>query len=124
MPKIPIPLPVNPSRWDYVTASGGGLTLAFVAGSGGSITLRSPTGENVKLHYSGIGAGLGMGAKLPRFGKVDIKIKGKSVGGVGAAEAFPSDGAVFVADALVAATSPATISSAPACTWKRAVVLR
>lgn len=102
MSKIPIPLPVNPSRWDYVTASGGGLTLALVAGSGGSITLLSPTGENVKLHYSGIGAGLGMGAKLPRFGKVNIKIKGKNVGGVGAAEAFPSDGAVFVADDLAA----------------------
>lgn len=95
MSMMTIPLPVNPSRWDYVTASGGGLTVAFVAGSGGSIT-----GENVKLHYSGIGAGIGIGAKLPRFGKVDIKIKGKSVGGVGAAEAFPSDGAVFVADDL------------------------
>lgn len=44
---------------------------------------------------------MGFGAKLPRFGKVDIKIKGKSVGGTGAAEAFPSDGAVFVADDLV-----------------------
>lgn len=102
MSMMTIPLPVNPSRWDYVTASGGGLTVAFVAGSGGSITLRSPTGENVKLNYSGIGAGIGIGAKLPRFGKVDIKIRGKSVGGVGAAEAFPSDGAIFVADDLVA----------------------
>lgn len=33
---------------------------------------------------------------------MDIKIKGKSVGGVGPAEAFPSDGAIFVADDLVA----------------------
>ncbi|BCD84988.1 hypothetical protein PSm6_13950 [Pseudomonas solani] len=101
MPKMPIPLPVNPSRWGYVTASGGGLTVAFVAGGGGSITLRSPSGENVALRYGGLGAGVGFGAKLPRFGKVDIKIKGKSVGGTGAAEAFPSDGAVFVADDLV-----------------------
>lgn len=54
MSMMTIPLPVNPSRWDYVTASGGGLTVAFVAGSGGSITLRSPTGENVKLNYSGM----------------------------------------------------------------------
>lgn len=31
-----IPLPVNESRWQYQTASGGGLTVVMVAGSGGS----------------------------------------------------------------------------------------
>ncbi len=40
-----IPLPVNESRWQYQTASGGGLTVVMVAGSGGSITLRSPLGK-------------------------------------------------------------------------------
>ncbi|MGN8275130.1 hypothetical protein ACLEJQ_01740 [Pseudomonas sp. SMV71] len=95
-----IPIPVNESRWQYQTASGGGLTVAVVAGSGGSIILRSPEGKDVSYRYGGVGVGAGFGARLPRFGKVNIQIKGKSVGGAGAAEAFPSFGKVFVSDAL------------------------
>ncbi len=34
MSQLPIPLPLNESRWRYVTASGGGVTVAFLAGSG------------------------------------------------------------------------------------------
>lgn len=96
-----IPIPVNESRWAYQTASGGGLTVALVAGSGGSIILRSPEGKDVSYRYGGVGVGAGFGARLPRFGKVNIQIKGKSVGAAGAAEAFPSFGKVFVSDALV-----------------------
>ena len=96
-----IPIPVNESRWQYQTASGGGLTVVMVAGSGGSIILRSPQGENVSYRYGGVGVGVGFGARLPRFGKINIQIKGKSVAGTGAAEAFPSTGKVFVSDALV-----------------------
>jgi len=96
-----IPIPVNESRWQYQTASGGGLTVALVAGSGGSIILRSPEGKDVSYRYGGIGVGAGFGARLPRFGKVNIQIKGKSVGAAGAAEAFPSFGKVFVSDALL-----------------------
>ncbi|WP_260961091.1 hypothetical protein [Pseudomonas citri] len=95
-----IPIPVNESRWQYQTASGGGLTVALVAGSGGSIILRSPEGKDVSYRYGGVGVGAGFGARLPRFGKVNIQIKGKSVGAAGAAEAFPSFGKVFVSDAL------------------------
>ncbi|SFW82786.1 MULTISPECIES: hypothetical protein [Pseudomonas] len=96
-----IPIPVNESRWQYQTASGGGLTVVMVAGSGGSIILRSPQGEDISYRYGGVGVGAGFGARLPRFGKINIQIKGKSVGGAGAAEAFPSTGKVFVSDALV-----------------------
>ncbi|UZE22869.1 hypothetical protein LOY67_23080 [Pseudomonas sp. B21-056] len=96
-----IPIPVNESRWQYQTASGGGLTVVMVAGSGGSIILRSPQGEDVSYRYGGVGVGAGFGARLPRFGKINIQIKGKSVGAAGAAEAFPSTGKVFVSDALV-----------------------
>jgi hypothetical protein len=92
-----IPIPVNESRWQYQTASGGGLTVVMVAGSGGSIILRSPQGEDVSYRYGGVG----FGARLPRFGKINIQIKGKGVSGAGAAEAFPSTGKVFVSDALV-----------------------
>ncbi|PYY92173.1 hypothetical protein DNK59_01085 [Pseudomonas sp. TKO26] len=96
-----IPIPVNESRWQYQTASGGGLTVALVAGSGGSIILRSPQGQDVSYRYGGLGGGVGFGARLPRFGKINFQIKGKSVAGAGAAEAFPSTGKVFVSDALV-----------------------
>ncbi|WET11416.1 MULTISPECIES: hypothetical protein [unclassified Pseudomonas] len=96
-----IPIPLNASRWQYQTASGGGLTVALVAGSGGSIILRSPQGENVSYRYGGVGVGIGFGARLPRFGKINIQVKGKSVAAAGAAEAFPSTGMVFVSDALV-----------------------
>jgi len=95
-----IPIPVNASRWAYQTASGGGLTVALVAGSGGSIILRSPEGKDVSYRYGGVGVGAGFGARLPRLGKINIQIKGKSVGAAGAAEAFPSFGKVFVSDAL------------------------
>jgi len=95
-----IPIPVNASRWEYQTASGGGLTVALVAGSGGSIILRSPEGKDVSYRYGGVGVGAGFGARLPRLGKINIQIKGKSVGAAGAAEAFPSFGKVFVSDAL------------------------
>lgn len=91
-----MPLSVRDSAWGYVTASGGGVTIAFVAGGGGSLTLQSPEQQNVVFHYGGLGVGAGFGAKLPRFGKIDLKIKGKSVGGAGAAEAMPSYGRVFV----------------------------
>ena len=96
-----IPLPVNKSGWEYKTASGGGLTVVAVAGSGGSIILRSPQGELVSYRYGGVGVGVGFGARLPRFGKINIQIKGKGVSAAGAAEALPSTGKVFVSDALV-----------------------
>ncbi|WP_025129516.1 hypothetical protein [Pseudomonas sp. PH1b] len=98
---LSIPIPVNESKWLYQTASGGGLTVALVAGSGGSIILRSPQGKDISYRYGGLGVGVGFGARLPRFGKVNIQVKGKSVAGAGAAEAFPSTGKVFVSDALV-----------------------
>ncbi len=101
MSQLPIPLPLNESRWRYVTASGGGVTVAFLAGSGGSITLLSPEGENVSFRYGGVGGGIGLGMRLPRFGKVNLNVKGKSVGGAGALEALPSTGTVLVADGLV-----------------------
>lgn len=89
-----MPLSVRDSAWGYVTANGGGVTIAFVAGGGGSVTLQSPEQQNVVFRYGGLGVGAGFGAKLPRFGRIDLKIKGKTVGG--AAEAMPSYGRVFV----------------------------
>ncbi len=77
------------------------MTVAFLAGSGGSITLLSPEGENVSFRHGGVGGGIGLGMRLPRFGKVNLNVKGKSVGGAGALEALSSTGTVLVADGLV-----------------------
>ncbi|HLD64580.1 MAG TPA: hypothetical protein VJA19_00920 [Pseudomonas sp.] len=97
MSLLSMPLSVRESAWEYGTANGGGVTIAFLAGGGGSVTLVSPEQKDVVFHYGGLGVGIGVGAKLPRFGKINLKVKGKSVGGAGAAEAMPSYGRVFVA---------------------------
>jgi len=95
-----IPLPVNVSGWEYITGSSGGLSVGLVSGTGGSITLKTPDGKEESFRYGGAGAGIGLGFKLPRFGKVNLQIKGKNVGGAGALESFTSYGWVFVSDAL------------------------
>lgn len=96
-----VPLPVNKSDWAYETGSSGGLGLGLFAGSGGSITLKNPKQELVRLRYGGLGVGASIGLRLPRVGKIELKIKGKGAGIGGSAEAFPSTGEVFVADDLV-----------------------
>lgn len=72
-----IPLPVNESRWQYQTASGGGLTVVMVAGSGGSIILRSPQGEDVSYRYGGVGVG---GAGLAHGCRVSARSISRSKG--------------------------------------------
>jgi len=88
------------SEWQYVTGNGGSATVAVFAGGGGTITLRRPDGGNEVLRYGGLGAGVGFGAKLPRFGKIDLKIRGQSVGAAGAVEALPATGIVFAAESI------------------------
>ncbi|KGF62899.1 MULTISPECIES: hypothetical protein [Pseudomonas] len=95
-----IPLPVSVSDWRYKTASGGGLTLVFAAAAGGALTLIDPKGNDQQFRYGSVGAGLGIGARLPRFGKVNLSVRGKSVGAAGASEDFPAFGQVLVADSI------------------------
>lgn len=95
-----IPLPVSESTWRYKTASGGGLTVVFAAAAGGSLTLIDPNGVDQEFRYGSVGVGLGIGARLPRFGKVNLHIRGKSVGAAGASEDFPAFGKVLVADSI------------------------
>lgn len=95
-----IPLPVSESTWRYKTASGGGLTVVFAAAAGGSLTLIDPNGADQEFRYGSVGVGLGIGARLPRFGKVNLHIRGKSVGAAGASEDFPAFGKVLVADSI------------------------
>lgn len=83
-----------------MTGNGGSATVAVFAGGGGTVTLQRPDGGNQVLRYGGLGVGLGFGARLPRFGKIDLKVRGQSVGGAGAVEALPSTGIVFAAESI------------------------
>lgn len=97
-----IPLPVAVSDWRYKTASSGGLTVVFAAAAGGALTLTDPNGVDQQFRYGSIGVGLGVGARLPRFGKVNLHVRGKSVGAAVASEDFTSLGKVLVADSIAA----------------------
>lgn len=88
------------SDWLYVTGNGGSATVAVFAGGGGTITLSRPDGGQEVLRYGGLGAGIGVGAKLPRFGKINLKVRGQSVGGAGAVEALPATGIVYAAESI------------------------
>lgn len=95
-----IPLPVTVSEWRYKTATGGGLTVVFAAATGGALTLTDPNGVDHQFRYGSVGFGAGLGARVPRFGKVNLKIRGKSVGAAGATEHLPAVGRVLVADTI------------------------
>lgn len=97
-----IPLPVTVSDWRYKTATGGGLTVVFAAASGGMVTVTDPQGADHQFRYGSIGVGAGLGARLPRFGKLNLNIRGKSVGAAGATENLPSVGTVLVSDTVAA----------------------
>ena len=75
---------------------GEGLVFAE-QGRGLLIRKRINTGQAVEVLHADDDAADG---RLPRFGKVNIQVKGQSGSGAGAAEAFPSTGKVFVSDAL------------------------
>lgn len=94
-------LNLRKSRWLYKSSATGGATIGFVAGSGGTITLTSPYQVFHTYSFAGAGFGFGAGARLPRFGKVNLNIKGRSIGGAGATESFLSYGLVFASDNII-----------------------
>ncbi len=90
----------KPSSWKFVTFGSGGISVGFVAGSGGQVVLEDPSGANHTFTYGGVGAGLSAGLKIPKLGKIQIPTKkGPATGAVGPFS-FPSTGSVFVADDL------------------------
>ncbi|MDN6859250.1 hypothetical protein QO207_21875 [Pseudomonas sp. CAN2814] len=95
-----IPISMRRSHWEYTTGTSGGASFMFVAGGGGQLKLKNPQGQEEKFGFGGIGVGAGFGARLPKIGKVNLNIRGKSVGATGATEDFPATGVVFVSDAL------------------------
>lgn len=97
-----ITLPLSVSDWKYKTASGGGLTVMFAAANGGLLTLTDPNQAEQQFRYGSLGVGVGVGARLPRVGKINLLVAGKSVGAVGANEDFPAVGTVLVAESVAA----------------------
>ncbi|HEY1412419.1 MAG TPA: hypothetical protein VGF36_09765, partial [Rhodopila sp.] len=86
------------SAWTFVTSSSGGLGVEFVMGEGGTLYLRNPNGASVPFRYGALGVGLAAGFKLPKIGKLEVNIKGKSVAGLIAPAAFPNAGTLYVLD--------------------------
>jgi hypothetical protein len=84
------------SAWQFVTSSTGGVGVEFVALEGGTIWLQDPRSQVVTFHYGSAGVGLAAGLKLPKIGKLELKLRGKTVGGVIAPGAFPNTGKVYV----------------------------
>jgi hypothetical protein len=79
------------SAWAFETSNGGNLAAGLIAAEGGSITLKSPTGQLLKLYYAALGIGLGVGISMPKLGR--YKLPGAS----GSSESMPSSGTVYMA---------------------------
>ncbi len=90
------------SQWKFNTSSTGGLGVAFVAVAGGVIYCTAPGGAIVSFRYGAAGVGYSAGFKLPRIGKIQVQVWGKSVG-VGAAAApaaFPNRGRIYISESF------------------------
>ncbi|CAI8933456.1 Toxin protein Tse4 [Pseudomonas soli] len=95
-----ITLPLSVSDWEYKSASGGGLTVMFAAASGGLLTLTDPDKAEQQFRYGSLGVGVGAGARLPRVGKINLLVRGKSVGAAGTNADLPAIGTVLVTDSV------------------------
>jgi hypothetical protein len=84
------------SAWQFITSSSGGIGVEFVVAEGGKIWLQDPAGNVVSYFYGGAGAGIAGGFRLPKIGKLQLKIRGKSVGGIVAPASFPNRGKLYV----------------------------
>ena len=69
--------------------------MEFVAAEGGKYSCESK-GDTVTFYYGAAGVGLSAGFKLPKIGKLELKVKGKSVGLVVAPADFPNGGRLYV----------------------------
>ena len=90
----------KPSEWQFVTSSTGGVGVEFVAVEGGRIWLQDPGGKTETFRYGAAGVGLAAGLKLPKIGKLELKVRGKSVGAALAPASFPNTGKVYVLESF------------------------
>jgi hypothetical protein len=88
------------SAWQFVTSSSGGVGVEFFLAEGGAIYFKDPSGVAVSYTYGAAGAGLAFGLKLPKVGKLQLQVKGKTVGGGVAPAAFPNTGKLYILDSF------------------------
>lgn len=88
------------SAWQFITFGSGGISLGYFAAEGGQMILKSPSGTDETFTYGGAGAGLSVGLKIPKLGKIQIPTPKGPITGAGGPMAFPSTGKVFAADNL------------------------
>ena len=81
-----------------MTSSAGGIGVEFVSAEGGVLYFKDPRGTSVSFGYGAAGAGLAVGFKLPKIGKLAVNVGGKSVVGAVAPASFPNAGKLFVLD--------------------------
>lgn len=79
------------SAWQFITFGSGGLSIGIFAASGGKMILKDPSGKEHTFIYGGAGAGLSLGAKLPKLGKMKVP----TPTGAGGPTSFPSTGMVL-----------------------------
>ena len=89
---------IRPSAWTFVTSGTGGVNVDIFAATGGAIDLLNPAGKPQNFHFGSAGVGAGVGIKLPKIGKLEIRPEklGKAIGGVIAPKAFPNAGTIYM----------------------------
>ncbi len=89
---------IRPSAWTFVTSGTGGINVDICAATGGAVDLLDPAGKPQEFHFGSAGVGFGLGIKLPKIGKLEIRPEklGKAIGGVIAPKAFPNAGMVYM----------------------------
>ncbi len=90
----------RPSAWQFVTFGSGGLSLGVVAAEGGTVVLQSPSNREETFYYGGVGAGLSVGLRIPRIGRVQINTPRGPLTGSGGPTAFPSTGRLLITDSF------------------------
>ena len=88
----------RPSQWKFVTSGTGRVNVDIFAATGGEIDLLDPKGRPQEFKFGSVGVGAGIGLKLPKIGKLEIKPEklGKAIGGVVAPKAFPNAGTIYM----------------------------
>jgi hypothetical protein len=88
------------SKWTFITAGNAGINIDIFAVSGGQIVLSDPKNKVVRFNYGGAGAGIGLGFKLPKVGKIEFRPKplGKAISGAVGPESFPNHGIVYITE--------------------------
>ncbi|MGO4448294.1 hypothetical protein AB4Y96_05130 [Phyllobacterium sp. TAF24] len=91
---------LRPSGWSYETGATGGIGIAELAISGGTVVLNDPSGTQKDFWYGGLGAGIGVGARFGKHRVPPLLIKKTAVAGAGSIKAFPSGGKIYMTDAF------------------------